>query len=247
MEEMTLQEKETHKARSFVAIMVTILFLAGFGYFAYRVTHYVGLIQSGDLNAIRLSFSQAQTATATLENIGTPEGLFDVVTFDDPYLGNPDAEITIVEFADYGCPYCQEVSHTMRSLMQEYDDEVFYVYRDFPLSDLHTSSQRAAEAAACAHEQGKFWEYHDKLYQAYADWTDAQLISFAASVNLDTTAFTSCLQSGEYKDEVLEDYQEGIAAGVRGTPTFFINGYRVPGAVPKDVFEMILTNLLSDD
>ena len=247
MEEQQQVEKEIHRTRGFLAVMGTILVLSLFGYFSYRVVHYVGLIQSGDIEAVRLSFTQEQTVSETLQNATAPEGLFDVVTTDDPYLGAIGAPVTIVEFADFGCQYCLESSFTMRSLALKYGDDIHYIFRDFPLSDLHTDSQDASEAAACAHAQGKFWEYHDKLFQGSDEWTTEQLLVYAVEINLDTAVFSSCLTNHVYANEILEDYQDGIAAGVRGTPTFFINGYRVPGSVPKEVLEVIINKLLTQE
>ena len=245
-EEQAVQEGSVHRKRSWIGIIITILVLSFFGYFAYRVVYYMTLINSGDIQAVRDSFSQYQTASNTLASIDIPQGLFEVETEDDPFFGSEDAGVVIVEFADFGCSYSQSSSFVMRAVMQSYQDQVKFIYRDFPMTDLHPVAQKAAEAGECANAQGKFWEYHDKLFQNQSDITEERLLVFAAEVNLDTIAFQQCLEEGLYADEVLEDYQDGIDAGVRGTPTFFLNGNRIAGAIPQSVLILLIENVLDD-
>jgi len=240
-------DKQFHRKRNWVAMIVTVFFLLVIGGFAYRVVHFITLIRSGDMEALQAAFSRDQTASSTLANVDLPQGIFQVVSQDDPFLGTQGAAITIVEFGDFSCTYCRDSSYIMRSLLQKYGDNVFYQFRDFPVADIHPLAQTQSEAAACAHAQGKFWEYHDKLFQNQNDMSEDRLVSLALEVGLDQNTFVSCLEEGTYAQEVLEDYQAGVAAGVRGTPTFFINGNRIAGSIPKDILELLIHNQLSQD
>lgn len=206
--------------------------------FVWRIVFfYVGIIR-GTVDP-PTSFISSLTVDTTL---APPLGevvvdMEKLATFDDPTLGaSPDrALLTIVEFADFGCPFSREASYIVRALA-EHTDIVRYVYRDFPIEDLHPGATLAAQAGECAQEQNRFFDYHDKLYQNQFDLTDTSLKRYAQEIGLDSAAFNSCLDSGRYADEVEEDRQAGIEAGVRGTPTFYFNGVLVEGAIPRDIF-----------
>lgn len=159
---------------------------------------------------------------------------------DDPAKGPANAKVTIVEFSDYQCPYCGRVEPTVKQILSTYGDKVRFVYRDFPLSSLHQNAQKASEASECADKQGKFWEYHDKLYQNQSALDVTSLKKYAADLKLDTTKFNQCLDSGEMTAEVQKDEQDGVTAGVDGTPSFFINGESIVGAQPFEAFKAII-------
>ena len=129
--------------------------------------------------------------------------------------------------------------------MAEFPDRVRLVYRDFPL-DFHAGARPAAEAARCAAAMGRFWEYHDLLFVAQPEFSRDQLVGYAARLGLDRTAFASCLDSGRFREAVDADINEGRARGVRGTPTFFINGRRLVGAQPIDAFREAVRDALED-
>ncbi len=233
-----------HKLRSWIGTVVTLLVLVFILIFTWRVLHYASLLRSGELTVDDLAFVQELSISKEALQTPIPDGDFDVATDDDPSLGSEDAEITIVEFADFGCPYSRKSSYIIRALARKYEDKVRFVYRDFPIDELHPEARLAAEAGNCAADQGKFWEYHDKLYQNQTDLSENKLMQFAKELDLDTNKFQSCLQSGRHAQEVEEDYQDGLDAGVRGTPTFFINGNRIPGSIPEDVLDAIIQRLL---
>jgi protein-disulfide isomerase len=173
----------------------------------------------------------------------TPTRLDNVSVDDDPVLGPDDAPVTIVEFSDFQCPFCARFQQqTFNALREKYGDDIRIVFRDFPLSSLHPDATKASEAAECADDQGKFWEMHDAMFQSQAI-TGVGLpavTSMAESLDLDMDEFQECVDSGKYADEVAKDLQEGTSYGVTGTPTFFINGVRLVGAVPIDQFSAII-------
>lgn len=164
---------------------------------------------------------------------------------DDPAKGDPNAPITIVEFSDFECPFCGRFYSSTLPQIQTLIDEgkVRFVYRDFPLS-FHPQAQPAAEAGECANEQGKFWEFHNLIFENQQSLNDASYKQWAADLGLNTAQFNSCVDSSKYRTEVLEDFAAGQAAGVSGTPTFFINGEKLVGAQPYSAFEAIFNKYL---
>lgn len=151
--------------------------------------------------------------------------------------GDSKAPVTIVEFSDFQCPFCKKVHPVMKELLTKYAGRVKLAYRDFPLRQIHAQAQIAAEASRCAEEQGRFWEYHDRLFENQGKLDQTALVEYAAGGGLDRPQFESCLASGKFRPQIEQDYQEGMRLGVQGTPAFFINGVLVSGAQPADVFE----------
>ena len=162
---------------------------------------------------------------------------------DDPSIGPENAAVTIVEFSDFQCSFCAAVQPTIKQILDTYGDKVRLVFRDFPV--LGPRSQKAAEAAECADEQGKFWEYHDKLFQNQQALAVNNLKQYAADLGLNTSEFNNCLDSGKMASEIQKDFRDGQGYGVDGTPIFFINGILVSGARPYEVFELIIEHELS--
>ena len=143
--------------------------------------------------------------------------------------GSKSAPVELVEFADYECPYCQQVNPLLQKLQEEYGDKLSIAYKDFPLP-MHKRSQKAAEASRCAGEQGKYWEYHDVLY--YSRMLDINdLKKHAQVLKLDEASFAKCLDDGKEAEAVKKDLEEGKKMGLPGTPSFFVNGHYFHGAV----------------
>jgi protein-disulfide isomerase len=153
-----------------------------------------------------------------------------------PARGPANAPVTIVEFSDFQCPYCGREVPVIERVMKEYDGKVRLVFRHYPL-DFHPFAQKAAEAGACAQDQGKFWELHDKMFGNQGKLAIDDLKTYAKQVGLDASKFDKCLDSGEKKTLVEEDQKAGSAAGVSGTPAFFINGLFINGAQPYEVIK----------
>ncbi|MDE0221007.1 MAG: DsbA family protein [Spirochaetaceae bacterium] len=149
-----------------------------------------------------------------------------------PSHGPADAPVTIVEFSDFECPYCARLAPVLDEVKGYYDDTVRVVYRHYPLSGIHPDAWKAAEASLCAHQQGRFWEFHDLLFADQGALSAADLKAKAERLDLDAESFGECLDSGRRYDAVLADVRAGDAAGVSGTPAMFVNGRFVGGAVP---------------
>ena len=186
--------------------------------------------------------------------------IFQISLDDDPVKGDPNAPVTIVEFSDFQCPFCARFStQTLPALQEEYIDtgKVKLVYRDFPIDNLHANARQVHIASECADEQGKFWEYHDVLFENQRQWNKLnpsdlidQLNQYATSMELDSTSFNSCLSSQSIAEEVNADYIQATQYGSTGTPTFFIgdeeNGFiKLVGAQPFTAFQRAINMYLS--
>lgn len=166
-----------------------------------------------------------------------------------PILGKENAKVTMIEFSDFECPFCKRYfDETLSQVIKEYVDtgKVKLYYRHFPL-DFHAAAMPSALASECANEQGKFWEYHDKIFAEQdkiagktADIITTQLKTWAQELGLNTSRFDSCLDNAKYQVNVDGDLNDGRTAGISGTPTFFINGERIVGAQPFAAFKAVI-------
>jgi protein-disulfide isomerase len=162
-----------------------------------------------------------------------------------PVRGAADAPVTVVEFSDFECPFCKQTNPTLKQLLERYPGKVRLAYRDFPLDSIHPQARRAAEAARCAHDQGKFWEYHDVLFTQSPQLAPEDLRRYAEQVGLDVAKFEGCLAAGVHKAAVQRDLDEGNRLGITGTPAFFINGRSLTGAQPLEAFARLIEQELA--
>jgi len=189
----------------------------------------------------------------------TAPQIFQVSLDDDPVKGNPNAPVTVVEFSDFQCPFCSRFFQQTLPLIEEnYIDtgKIKFVYKDLPLDSLHPNARAAHIAAECADEQGKFWEYHDVLFEKQSQWSslasselENTFTEFATDMGLQAASFESCMQSPNIADEVNKDTLEAASYGATGTPTFFIgnekDGFiKLVGAQPYAVFQRVIDNQL---
>ena len=161
---------------------------------------------------------------------------------DDHALGDSNAPVTIVEFSDYQCPFCGRFyTQTLGQIKSKYIDtgKVRLVFRDFPLS-FHPEAEPSALAANCAGEQGKYYEFHDKVFENQASLSSASRKQWASEIGLDVAKWEKYQSDPDQLAEVRKDFQDGQAVGVQGTPAFFINGKLISGAQPYSVFEQII-------
>jgi protein-disulfide isomerase len=166
---------------------------------------------------------------------------------DAPTTGLKNAPVTIIEFSDFECSYCEKFyTQTLPLIQKNYitTGKLRFVYRDFPIA-FHQYAYKAAEAAKCAQEQGKFWEYHDLLFNNQNSLDNSSFIQFAQELRLNETAFNDCLDSGRMNARVQNDINDGSKYGITGTPTFYINGIELAGAQPYSVFEKIIDGELN--
>jgi protein-disulfide isomerase len=164
----------------------------------------------------------------------------------EPTLGPADAPVTIIEFSDYQCPYCEQwYQEVFKQLLASYPNQIRFVYRDLPLP-MHPEAVPAAEAADCAGEQNAYWKYHDALFGRQYGLSREAYVNYATDLGLDVAAFTTCLDSNRYQDEIQSDASDAAKVGINSTPTFVINGRVVVGAQPLEAFKAVVDEELKN-
>jgi len=206
-----------------------------------------------DVAAIKSGIEEARVPPAQQAERPRP------VSIDDDYIrGREDAPLTLIEFSDFECPFCERFFRdTLPQIDQEYirTGKVRMVYRDFPIARIHKNAVKAAEAAQCAGEQGKYWDMHDMIFKHSKAMSVADLKKYARELKVAGDRFDNCLDSGKYADEVKKDLMDARALGVEGTPTFFVGytgpdktvqAYEIGGARPYEVYKEMFDRLLQE-
>jgi len=186
-----------------------------------------------------------------------PSGPVQIDLGNAPLKGSANAKVTIVEFSDFQCPFCRSFYvGTYGQLVKDYVDsgKVKIYFKYFPLSSIHPAAEKSAEAAACANDQGKFWEMHDKIFNEQqklnpdgntATYGPEQLKQWAKDIGLDTAKFNQCLDSNAKAQIVQDDFNQGVSVGVSGTPTFYVDGQQLVGAQPFASFKQLIDSELA--
>lgn len=191
---------------------------------------------------LTLTTSEAQKHLASMSNqvdfaINNADARFNVGVAGEPVIGPENAPVTIVEFGDFQCPFCKRFHMDVeQALLRKYMGKIRFVFRDFPMIDMHPLAGIAAEAAQCAGDQGKFWEYHNLLFRTQPQRDYGYLLTLAKQLSLNVKLFESCLDTQKYAQHILSDHCDGLLLGINGTPTFFINGRKLVGAQPLSTF-----------
>lgn len=192
--------------------------------------------------------ARAAPTPAAAPSPAAPTPTVEVEIGDAPTKGDDDAPVTLIEFSDFQCPFCGRFySQTLDQIQEQYVDtgKVKFVYKHFPLDSIHPQATPAALAAECANEQGKFWEYHDLIFDNQQALGDASYKQWAAQLSLDEGQFNECYDSQKYLEDVQSDLQQGSSAGIRGTPGFLLNGQLISGAQPFSVFQQAIEAALN--
>ena len=168
------------------------------------------------------------------------------VSDDDHQQGPADAPVTLVEYGDYECPYCGEAHPIVQAIQRKMGDKIRFVFRNFPLTQIHPHAESAAEAAEAAAAQNAFWPYHDLLYEHQHDLSAHALIGYARDLRLSLDRFERSLEQHDYAESVRSDFMSGVRSGVNGTPTFFINGLRHDDSYDYDVLLAALERAASN-
>ena len=249
--------KETKKMKSentklIIALMI-VIGIAGYFSGSYFSNPDSELVTKTELAEALLEFESKIESTQQLPS--QPSQPVEISLDNDPIRGDPNAPITIVEFSDFQCPFCARFHvQTLPPLLEEYIDtgKVNLVYRDFPIQSIHPNALPAAVAAECANEQGKYWDYHDALFEQQSGWSRldsnsaiAAFSQYATDIGLEKQQFDSCLETGKYLEEVQGDLSDGRDYDVTGTPAFFIGNEQIGfvklnGAQPFDSFQQVI-------
>jgi protein-disulfide isomerase len=204
-------------------------------------------LQQQKLNARREAFvGSLRSQSKVVVRLQPPPAIRVQVSTDGaPVRGAAGAPVALVEFSDFQCPFCAQAQATLKQILERYPGKVKLVYRDLPLDAIHPQARRAAEAARCARDQGKFWEYHDMLFGHFPQAAPDDLKQYAQQVGLDLTKFEGCLSGGVHKAAVQRDVDEGSRLGITGTPAFFVNGRPLEGAQPLEAFARVIEEELA--
>lgn len=166
---------------------------------------------------------------------------YNAVSDNSPWFGARSPKIVIVEFADFACPYCKSSFPVIREIGSKYSDSVRIYFRDLPL---HDESVDLAMAARCANEQGLFWQMHDKLYQLQGMSSTNELKELANAIGANQSKFAQCLDGKKYTEDIKRDFLAAQSLSIIGTPTYFINGYKVAGQIPREMFLALIDEIL---
>jgi protein-disulfide isomerase len=200
------------------------------------------LKQQGDAQRREAFITELRAKHKTTIALKPP--VVEVATAGRPEKGGKNAPVTIIEFSDYECPFCKRAEGVVDQVMSTYGDKVKVVFRDFPLP-FHANARPAAEAANCANAQGKFWEYHGKLFANQSALTPDKLNGYATEVGLDGSKFSECLAQKPHAAAIDKDIEDGQKVGVSGTPAFFVNGRMLSGAQPFEKFKELIDEELA--
>jgi len=231
-------ETVTFKRSHFYSVLTVFAFAAGV---------LLGYVVWGFDSGKEIPVVSAQAGGPVVEAPVTTVPRYDVASEGFPSIGPEDAPITIVEFSDYQCPFCRRWHEQVyQPLLNAYPGKIKLVYRQLPLTSIHPDAFPAAEAAMCAGDQNAYWPFHDKLFSNDTLGKDVY-VQYAEELNLDMTAFESCIADHKYLDAVQSDLDFAVNLGVRSTPTFFINGLAIVGAQPLDVFKQVIDKELAGE
>jgi protein-disulfide isomerase len=212
---------------------------------------FYALLGAGALVGIALLVYQVQKPKSVSIPINVAVLAADTAGFRGYFLGSDSAQVEVTEYADYQCPVCQDFETIQFPAVREQliaTGLVRWRYRDFPL-EMHPNSRVASHAAACASEQGKFWELHERIYQGQGEWSPmrnavGRLSEYAQQVGLDVPKYDECMKSAKYAGRIQASLDEGVKIGVTGTPNFVIGGRLYPSAMPSDSIRAIVQRLL---
>ena len=242
-----VEETITFKRSHFYAVLVVFAFAAGIlvGYLVWGVLAPAQMASSLQPPVAQAQVPPGQVAIPTTAPAFTR---YEIPTEGYPSLGPEDADIVLVEFSDFQCPYCKRwFDETYKPLMAAYPGQIRLVYRNLPLTSIHPQAMSAAIASLCANEQGAYWPYHDKLFGGELELGREAYLQYASELELDGAAFESCLDSGQFDDSLQQDMDFSLNLGVRSTPTFFVNGLAIVGAQPLSVFQQVIDQELAGE
>lgn len=213
--------------------------------FSYKVWVYYGQIRRGDVVDLpQFPGRLTRLANATAGDAPKTAARDEVEKPDNPELGVTTAALTIVEFADFQCPYSKDSAQVVRRLATKYGERVRFIYRDYPLTTIHPYAEALAEAAECSREQGRFWQFHDKVFLNGETPDSTIVLRYGDEIGLDGNQFSRCIAEHRYKANVQEDLAQAQSLNLAGTPTFFFNGQRVDGSIPEDAFDKLIQRFI---
>jgi protein-disulfide isomerase len=237
------EETVTFKRSHFYSVLVVLAFAVGVlvGYVAWGRNTVVTV-------AAPVAAQQPSAQVAEAPATQQPQyRRYDIPIDGYPSLGPDDAQLVIVEFSDFQCPFCRKFHEdTYQALLDAYPGQIRFVYRNLPLTSIHPNAMPAAVASLCANDQNAYWDFHEKLFSSET-LDEATYIKYATDLGLDVDTFTACLSGGSHDSFIQEDMQFALDLGVQSTPTFFVNGLALVGAQPLSNFQQIIDKELAGE
>ncbi|PIR06870.1 MAG: hypothetical protein COV55_02070 [Candidatus Komeilibacteria bacterium CG11_big_fil_rev_8_21_14_0_20_36_20] len=218
-----------------VAGILFILVIIGMIYLVALVISNVSHLNKGEI------FDPQSGFWISAEKFEEGQKVFtDIVTEDDPWLGSNEPVVYVVVYESFGCPFCKESQVYIKQMLSKFGSIVRYIVKDFPTEGLHPGVFDAHLAAACAKEQGRYWDYADILFQNQGSFAKTDLKKYAKNIGLSEEQFNNCLDTEKYSQEIRQDYASGVQAGVVGTPSYIINDNLIPGVITYDIWEEMI-------
>jgi len=243
----------TFKSSHFYSVLVVLAFAVGtlVGFVAWGRDDLAAAALAANVQQPAAQNAAGNVAQVAPDVINTPAEpsytRYDIPIEGYPSLGPENAPITIVEFSDFQCPFCRRFqSETYQALLDAYPGQIRFVYRNLPLTSIHPSAMPAAIASLCANDQGKYWEYHAKLF-SNETLDEPTYIQHATDLGLDVDAFTACLSDGSHDEFIQQDMDFALNLGIQSTPTFFVNGLAIVGAQPLEKFKVLIDQELAGE
>lgn len=218
------------KTVGIILASIASLFVMTFLYFFVSYSWQLKYGDTDNINQLTRTFGGGITSSGTRSNI--PVSIPDYRQFirnDNPTIGAVSAPITILMFIDFQCPFCQASFPILKEVMSTYDSAVRVVFKHYPITSIHPDAFRTAQASMCAYAQGRFWEFHDAVFSVRA-LDESSLYTYAGASSINLLAFERCMQGTTYDRVINQDLEDGLAIGVRGTPTYLVNGRVVEGS-----------------
>jgi len=223
-----------------VLIIILAIFLILSGY-------YFWLIKNDQAGTIEKQFQEEFTSDPSLpavsSRIYTKQEVDAFIRPFNPILGQKDTPLTLVMFIDFECPYCQKSYPIVESIIARYGSTIKVVFKHFPIASIHQNAVLSSLAAACAHEQGAFWPYYQKLFQT-KKLTKSDLLATSNTIGLQPIPFQACLEQEKHINELNQDLSDGVTLGVSGTPTYFLNGKKIKGVISETQWDTLILEQL---
>lgn len=222
-------------------IFLTLIILGALG-FVGLIGYYSFKISKGegeDIIPVAGGFTKAALASQTNKKIITADDILSTISSNTPMKGKESAPVTVVMFMDFECPFSQSSHDIFDQMMRQHGNTVKMVFKQFPITSIHSQAASAALAATCAHEQNKFWEYYDALFDEQT-LTDETYSALARTLKLNPSQFDSCFSSQKNLSQIEQDVADGIRLGVQGTPTYFVNTKKIEGVPTPSQWNSIL-------
>jgi len=236
-----------HKTAGGIMVLsiLTILVFVALAFAGFFVFYSVK-IKFGDSDKLAKQFAPTQADSQKEKiNLGPQvQGMQKYIRNFNPAFGAKDAKITVIEFIDFECQFCRQEYSIFKNVSQKYGPVMRVVFKNLPAKSSHPNAESSANAAACANEQGKFWQYYDLLFSTQK-LDQESLIEHAQTLGLDTDAFSACLSETKFQSNIGQDMMDAASLRVKGTPTYFVNGYMIEGTPDEGAWDKIVLQLLN--